>query len=199
MMPSAAFWIPAMAGLAALVGCGGFGRVNQGQVIEYQRATGLVTIISDSNYRDPANPRYDVLPPVTVHIPKDPREMGPEPEAGQLLSLDWRGRRLVIFDTAAQALKIIPYTLIEQSDGISPDDARVTKTRPPIVDRAKKTVTLYARRDRKLVVISVADEYFRLPDDTWKAGDEIRYYYKDPARALRLMNVSKTDVNRAGK
>jgi hypothetical protein len=38
-----------------------------------------------------------------------------------------------------------------------------------------------------------------MPDDTWKIGDEVRYYYKDPAQALRLMNVTRTDLNKGGK
>ena len=199
MKSSAPFWIPAMAGLATLVACGGFGKVNQGRVIRYQKDQRLVTIVSDSNYRDPQHPHYDVLPPVTVRLPEDPHEMGPEPEAGMLLVRDWSHKRLLVFDAATGATRIIPYTLVEQFDGVSRDDPRVTRRRLPIIDRVRKTVTLYGRRDRRLYTISVADEYLRLPEDTWKPGDEVRYYYKDPARALRFMNVSKTDVNRAGE
>ena len=40
----------------------------------------------------------------------------------------------------------------------------------------------------------VADEYFALPDDTWKAGDDVRYYFKQPGQALRMMNVTATNV-----
>lgn len=177
-----------------LAGCARFGRVNQGQVIENRRSQGLVTLIQDSNYRDPANPKFDILPPVTIHIPRDPREMGPEPQAGKLLSLDLRGGRVAIFDSATQAVRTISCTLLSQIDSVHPNEARVARL--PLVDREKKTVTLYVPREHKLVTLTVPEECLGLPDDTWRAGDEIRYYYQDPNLALRLMNVSKTDLNK---
>lgn len=185
--------------LAALAGCGGFGRVNQGRVVEYQHGQGLITLVADSNHGDPAHPRYDVLPAVTIRTPEDPREMGPPPEPGKLLDFDTGNRRVVIYDSATRALRAIPYTLIAEQDHVAAGDARVTHTRFPVVDRAKGTITVYRPRHHKLIEFSVAEEYRNLPGDTWKAGDEVRYYYKNPGRALRLMNVSKTDLNKADK
>ena len=49
MAPSALLKISAFAALTALLNCGGFGNVNQGRVIRYQKEQGLVTVISDSN------------------------------------------------------------------------------------------------------------------------------------------------------
>ncbi len=179
--------------LSLTLGCD-FGKVNQGRVIEYNQATGEVTYIRDSNYMEPGNPKYDILPPVTVKIPVDPKEMGPEPEAGKRMLLDYQNRKIVIFDTESQDFLTINYTLIEQHDNVFRDDPRVAGKAFPIVDREKKTITVYSSRQRELVTFSVPDEYFQRPDNTWKAGDEIRYYYKDPAQALRMMNVSKTDI-----
>ncbi|HDQ39633.1 MAG TPA: DUF4881 domain-containing protein [Desulfonatronum sp.] len=180
--------------LALTLGCGDFGKVNQGRVIEFNQATGEVTYIQDSNYMEPGKPKYDVLPPVTIKIPVDPKEMGPEPEAGKRMVLDYQNRKIVIFDTYTQDFLTINYTLIEQVDGVFRDDPRVAGISFPIVDREKKTITVYSSRQHELVTFSVPDELFQRPDDTWKAGDEIRYYYKDPKQALRLMNVTKTDI-----
>jgi hypothetical protein len=187
-----------MLSLAALAGCGRFGHVNQGQVIDYQRGAGVLTLIQDSS-RTAGQPVFGVLPPVTIRIPEDPREMGPEPEAGKLLQLDWRNHRAVVYDAAGQTLRTVAYTPISEERGVAPADPRVAKARLPLVDRDQKTVTLYSPRDRVLVAFSAADEYLALPDDTWKMGDQVRYYYKDPQRALRLMNVSRTDLNKGGK
>lgn len=176
-----------------LWGCN-FGKVNQGRVIEFNQATGEVTYIRDSNYMEPGKPKYDVLPPVTVKIPSLAKEMGPAPEPGKRMLLDYKERKIVIFDTESQAFLTINYTLIEQHDNVFRDDPRVAGKDFPIVDRAKKTITVYSSRQRELVTFSVPDEYFQRPDNTWKAGDEIRYYYKDPAQALRMMNVTKTDI-----
>jgi hypothetical protein len=66
-----------------------------------------------------------------------------------------------------------------------------------VVDRARKTITLYAAKDRTLITFAASDDLLAMPGDTWRAGDVIRFYYKDPGRALRLMNVTQTDLSKA--
>ncbi len=178
-------------------GCAEFGQVNQGQVVEFDAAAGRVVLISDSNYMDPRNPRFDVLPPLTVRIPADPSEMGPAPLAGRLLSIDGETRQAVVYDPAAAAFQTIPIALIEQLDGVPPADPRVSGRSFPIIDRREKTIQVYWQGRRRLVKFSVSEEHFNLPEDTWAFGDEVRYYFKDPAQALRMMNVTRTDVNAA--
>ncbi len=174
--------------------CGQQGKVAQGRVIAYDAAAGLVTIVEDSNPADPLNPRYDVLPPSVVQIPKDPRQMGPTPASGKLLGTDLAKGELVIFDPRTQRLQTLRYTLVQRQDGVQKGDSRLAARRLPWVDRQAKTITLYSRRNRALIVISVPDEYLALPADTWRSGDEVRYYYKVPGQALRLMNVSQIDA-----
>lgn len=190
--------LPAILPFALVLGCGGFGKVNQGRVIDYDREKGLVTFIQDSNYLDPGKPKYDSLPPVTVRVPGDPGAMGPAPEAGKLMQLDTRNRKLVIFDTVTQGFRTISYTLTEEHDNVFRSDARIAGRSFPVVDRITKTITAYSAAQRKLITFSLPNEYFGRPDDTWKTGDEIRYYYKDPRQALRFMNITKTDTA-AGK
>ncbi len=185
--------------LALLPGCGGFGRVNQGQVIAYDREKGLVTLISDSNYREPGKPKFDVLPPITVRVPENAGEMGAAPAAGRLMRLDTRTRHVVVFDSAAQDLKTIGYSPVEQHLRVAGDDGCLKAVAFPAVDRQRKTVTVYARREQALVTFTVPDEFLAWPEDAWREGDEIRYYYKDPAQALRLMNVTRTEIGKAGK
>ena len=68
----------------------------------------------------------------------------------------------------------------------------------PPVDRAKKTVTVYSAEQHLLVTFAASDDLLALPDDTWRAGDVVRYYYKEPGQALRFMNVTKTDLSKSG-
>jgi hypothetical protein len=178
-----------------LDGCGRFGKVSQGKTIDYDSEKGLVTLIQDSNYMEPGNPRYDVLPPVTVKVPLDSKQMGPAPEAGKLMRLDSSNKTVVFFNADSQTLSAIQYTLIEQVTKVFENDSRVAGISFPVVNRQKKTIAVYSPRRRELVVFSVPDEYFSLPDDTWKEGDEIRYYYKDPHQALRLMNITKSEIS----
>jgi hypothetical protein len=181
---------------AALAGCGRFGKVNQGRVVGYDSQQGLVTFIQDSNYTDPANPRIDVLRPVTVRVPADPREMGPAPAAGKLLGIDRAARKLIVFDAAYGIIRKIPYTVISEEAGVARDDTRVAGMRFPVIDRSRSTVTSYSPKDRILSTLQLAPQYMELPEDTWKTGDDIRYYYKDPGQALRLMNVTRTDLGK---
>jgi hypothetical protein len=191
--------VAAAVACAVALGCGGSGSVNQGQVVEFDGAKGLVVLIQDSNYLDQSNPRFDVLPPLRVGVPVDKREMGPAPEAGKLLALDCEKKQLVVFDPASQGFRTIDFTLIGRQDNVDGDDARVARVRFPVVDRDQRTITVYRSKERRLVTFSVPGEIFGLPADSWRTGDEVRYYYKDPGQALRMMNITKTDVNKAGK
>jgi hypothetical protein len=131
------------------------------------------------------------MPPVTVRIPGDPRQMGPLPEAGKLLHLDSANCRMVTFDAGRQALRTIRYSVTEEQHGVFPSDPLVAGRALPAVDRATRTVTIYSARARWLATISVPEDSLDLPEDTWMEGDDIRYYFKEPGQALRLMNVTK--------
>jgi hypothetical protein len=116
-----------------------------------------------------------------------------------MLSFDTKNRTIVFFDPTSATVKTVSYLPVDEQDGVSRNDPQVANKKFPAVDRQKKTVTIYSRRKKILLTFAVPDEYLALPDDTWKSGDEVRYYYKQPGQALRLMNVSKTDVTKAGK
>jgi hypothetical protein len=168
-----------MAAALALAGCGPLGKVEQGRVVAYDPQTRQVTLI-----RDPG-----VLPPVTVQAPTNPNEMGPAPAAGGLMQLDTRNRRIVIYDRATQGLRTIQYTPLEERRNV------VRSPGPPVVDRARKTITLYAAKERTLITFAASSDLLAMTAGTWRAGDVVRYYYKDPARALRMMNVTATDLS----
>jgi len=190
--------LAAVAALWFAAGCANFGKVEQGRAIAYDKQKGVVTLILDSAPKSD-QPKYDVMPPVAVSLPLDPNETGPAPGVGNLLSYDIKRHTVIFFDRASGTIKTVSYVPVEERDGVFRDDPRVTKVKLPLVDRQKKTVTIYSRRLKILLTFGVPDEYLALPDDTWKAGDEIRFYYKQPGQALRMMNVSKTDLTKAGK
>lgn len=178
--------------LVFLVGCQ-FGKVDQGRVIKVDKDKKTVTMIRDWK-ADVGNPDYTHLPPITYEIPKDPNEMGPEPKAGQRMKIDVKAKQITIFDMAKQDFKTIDYTLIDQKENVDKNDPAVKDKKFPEVDKAKKTIAVYSGRQKILTTFSLPEEYFALPDSTWDAGDEIRIYYKEDGKALRLMNISKTDI-----
>jgi hypothetical protein len=177
---------------ALLCGCGDLGKVDQGRVIEFNEAKGTVTFIQDVK-ADIGNPDYSGAPHVYI-MPKDPSERGADPKAGKRMKLDAKTREIVIYDDASKGFKKIAYTLIDEKDGVGKDNPLVKDKKFPIVDKAKKTVTIYSGRQNILITFSLPEEYLALPADTWEAGDEVRVYYKEPGKALRFMNISKTDI-----
>lgn len=187
------YWwlLPALL-LILVCGCE-LGQVDQGRVIAFDPQKGIVTLIQDKR-AEPGNPDYNTLPPHTYKIPEDPAEMGPVPVAGKRLKLDVQAKEIVIFDDATQNFKTIPFTIIDMRTGIGRDHPLVKGKTFPIIDREKKTITEYSSRQRLLITFTVADEYFNLPPETWEAGDEVRIYYKEPGKALRLMNITRTDI-----
>jgi hypothetical protein len=178
--------------IALLWGCGELGKVDQGRVIDFNEAKGTVTFIQDVK-ADPGAPDYSGAPHVYV-LPQDPSERGADPKAGKRMKLDTKAREIVIYDTAAKGFKKIPYTLIDEKDGVDKNNPLVKDKKFPAVDKAKKTITIYSARQKILITFSLPEEYFVLPDNTWEAGDEVRVYYKEPGKALRFMNISKTDI-----
>jgi Domain of unknown function (DUF4881) len=190
-------WWALVASLAATLvlgglGCGDLGKVDQGRVIAFDNAKATVTFINDVKH-DPANPDYSGAP-MTFSLPTDPADRGEDPKAGKRMKLDAKTREIVIYDPGTQTMKKITYTLIDQKEKVGRDDPLVKGKKFPLVEKDKKAITVYSGRQKILTTFSLPDEYFSLPDDTWEAGDEVRVYYKEPGKALRFMNITRTDI-----
>lgn len=183
----------AVAAVIMLTGCDEMGKVIQGRVIAYNKETKTVTFIEDKSL-EKGKPEYTLLPPVVYITPEDPNEMGADPSVGNRMKLDVDNNSITIFDTATQQFKTIPYKLIDKKENVGKDDPLVRDKKFPIVDKYAKSIQIYSKRQKILVTFSLVDEYFALPDTTWASGDEIRIYYKEKGKALRMMNITKTDI-----
>lgn len=184
--------------VAFLLGCTDFGKVEQGRVVKFDKETKKVTLIRDVSKT--STPDYSGLPPVVYTLPTNPAETGPEPKAGLRMKLDTPKSQITIFDPQSQSFKTIAFKIIDIQENVERDhplvfdkDAKKAKTFP-VVDKAKKTITLYIGRQKQLLTFSVPEEYMALPDSAWDSGDDVRLYYKEEGKALRFMNVSKTDI-----
>ncbi|MFA4901277.1 MAG: DUF4881 domain-containing protein [Desulfobaccales bacterium] len=173
-------------------GCGEQGKVEQGRVIGFDKAKETVTLIVDTKH-DTANPDYSGAP-LSFALPKDPMERGEDPKVGMRMKLDTNTKEIVIYDPATKSMKNITYTLIDQKEKVAKNSPLVADKKFPIVDKEKKAITVYSGRQKLLVTFSVPEEYMALPDNTWEAGDEVRIYYKEPGKAARFMNITKTDI-----
>ena len=185
----------------SLAGCNkdDYPKVEQGRTIAFNKDTKEVTVIHDSAM-DPQKPLYDVLPPSVFKLPVDPAETGPEPKFGQRLKLDTDKKVITIFDTKTQKIVDVPIMIVDLQQSIDKEhplvfDKEAKKAKKfPVVDKEKKTVTIYSGRQKMLCTFSVPDQYIGYPDSTWDAGDEVRLTYRTPGQSLRFMNISKTDI-----
>ncbi|SPD76418.1 conserved hypothetical protein [uncultured Desulfobacterium sp.] len=181
-----------------LIGCGDYGNVDQGRVIAYDKANKTMTIILDKSL-DRKKPDYSLLPAVEYKLPDDPNEMGPEPKPGRLMKLDLDKKELLVYNAEQKDLMTIAFTLVEQKNVPASDplvfDKSANKPKSfPIIDNQKKTITTYLGKLKTLVTFTVPEQYAAMPSDTWTFGDEVRIYYKEQGKSLRLMNVSQTDI-----
>jgi hypothetical protein len=178
-------------------GCGELGKVDQGRVINFDKTKWTATLIRDVK-ADTQNPDYSYLPPMTYALPTELSEMGPDPKPGLRLKLDTKKKEIVIFDPTTQNIKTITYTLVDQKEKVAKEDPSLLENGKPIkfpvVNREKKTITIYSKRQQILTTFTVPDEYSAMPDYTWDAGDEVRIYYKEEGKARRFMNITKTDI-----
>jgi hypothetical protein len=190
-----AFWLNLLVALPLvfLFGCAEEGKVDQGRVVAFDKDKKLVTLIRDKKI-DTLNPDYTYLPPQTYTLPEDQAETGPLPKAGSRMKLDAEKNQIIIFDSKAQNFKSIDFKPVEKKTGVEKDDPLVKGKKFPVVDKQKKTVTIYSSRQKIFETISLSEEHFTLPDSTWDAGDEVRIYYKQDGKALRFMNITQTDI-----
>jgi hypothetical protein len=191
------FSIPLILPLVFLAACN-YGKVDQGRAVKFDKDKGTVTIIRDSG-SDPRNADY-VLPAMVYTMPKDPVEIGPEPKVGLRTKLDIKNNQITFFDSEAGKLETLSYALIDQKENLAADDPLVFDASQkkakkfPAIDKEKKTISVFSSRQKILTTFSLPEKYFSLPEYTWDSGDEVRIYYKEEGKALRFMNVSKTDI-----
>ena len=186
------FTLLAILPLALVFGCVEQGKVLQGRVINKDKEKKTIDLVLDIKH-ELGKPDYNQLPPVTYEFPKDPNEMGPEPKAGKLMEVDPDKREITIYDNATQSFKSISYQPVDEIRNVGVRDPRAQQ-KFPIVDKDKKTITVYHKRKRLITTFSLPEEYFKLSDETFGFGDEVRIYAKLPGKSQRLMNISETDI-----
>lgn len=171
-----------------------FGTVDQGRTVAFDKKTGVITIVQDVKH-DQLNPDYSGAV-VTFKIPTDPAEMGPEPVAGGRLKLDVEKKQVVIYNAASKAVQTVPVEMLDVKRDIGRDNDLVRGKTFPVIDKAKGTVTEYSARQRLVATFKVPEDMMNMPPETWEAGNEVRIYFKQPGVALRLMNITKTNIYR---
>ncbi|MBA4395593.1 MAG: DUF4881 domain-containing protein, partial [Desulfobacca sp.] len=136
-------------------------------------------------------------PPITYILLKDFLGIEPELKVGLRMKLDTEKNQIIIYDPASQNFQTIQYTVLDKKESIAIEnplvfDTEIKKPKEfPIIDRERRMITVYSRRQRILTTFSLPEKYFDLPEYTWNAGDEARIFYKEEGKALRLLNITR--------
>ena len=190
----------------SLTACGEYGKVEQGRTVGFDNSTDPPTawIIQDSGIED-RNPQYTVLPAHPFQLPVDAGEMGAIPFVGKRVKLDLVKKEIVMYNETEKKFDHLPFELLENHEKVSVRrqhplvyDATTGKARKfPVINEADNTLTIYSLRQEVLSTIKLSPEDFgKYKGDDWDAGDEVRIYFKEPGKALRFMNVTKTDFTK---
>jgi hypothetical protein len=183
-------------GLLMIIGCGGKEKTDQGRVVAFDKAKRTITLIRDKK-TNTQNPDYTHLPPITYLLLKDFLGIEPELKVGLRMKLDTEKNQVLIYDPTSQNFQTIDYTVLDKKERIAIDNPLVfdmDNKNPkefPIIDRERKMITVYSRRQRILTTFTLPEAYFALPEYTWNAGDEVRVFYKEEGKALRFINITR--------
>lgn len=168
--------------------------VDQGRVIQFDKAKGIVQLIPNKS-SDHLNPDYSYSPPLTYDLPSDLRKMNFIPKAGLRMKLNTKNNEIVIYDQDAQDFKTIKCALIDQKENISKNNPLVLENgKPkkfPVIDRKKNILTIYSERQHILTTLSIPGEYLELPKYTWDAGDEVLIHYAEEGKTRKVTNIVK--------
>ncbi len=177
-----------------LAACNFEGGVEQGRCVAFNPEAKTITIVVDVTH-DQFNPHYSGGAH-TYKLPAAPGEMGPTPVVGGRLMIDLAKNTVLIYDNNANAVREIPVQFVDVEKNIQPKHPKVAGKTFPVVDKEQQTVTVYSSRLSALITFKVPASEIDLPVYAWTAGNEMRVAFRtsDKDQAIRIMNVSKTNI-----
>ncbi|OXS28293.1 MAG: DUF4881 domain-containing protein [Desulfovibrio sp. MES5] len=177
-----------------LAACNFEGGVEQGRCVAFNPEAKSITIVVDVTH-DQFNPHYSGGAH-TYKLPAAPGEMGPVPAVGGRLMIDLAKNTVLIYDRDAKAVREIPVQFVDVEKNIQPKHPKVAGKTFPVVDKEQQTVTVYSSRLSALITFKVPASEIDLPIYAWTAGNEMRIAFRtsDKDQAIRIMNVSKTNI-----
>ena len=180
--------------VALLTGCNFDGGVEQGRCVAFDANAKTLTIVVDVTH-DQFNPHYSGGTH-TFKLPVESRDMGPNPSVGGRLMIDLAKNTVLIYDQMTNSVRELAVQFTDVEKNIGSDNPKVKGKTFPIIDKDQQTVTVYSGRQKSLITFKIPAEAQDYPAYVWTAGDEMRIAYRnaDKAQAMRIMNVSKTNI-----
>ena len=187
-----------------LAGCGDYGKVEQGRTVAFDKEKSTVTIIVDNNIDPKKQPNYATLPAHVYSLPTVAAERGADPSPALRMGFDVEKKIITMYNPKTKALEELPFEVKDDHKDVDVrrrhplvwDQSARRAIKFPKIDVAEKSITIYSRRQLRLTTIKLSEaDFAKYKDSEWDAGDEVRIYYKEPGKALRFMNITKTNLN----
>ena len=180
--------------VALLTGCNFDGGVEQGRCVAFDATAKTLTIVVDVAH-DQFNPHYSGGTH-TFKLPAESKDMGPTPSVGGRLMIDLVKNTVLIYDQKTNSVRELAVQFTDVEKNVGSDHPKVKGKTFPIIDKDQQTVTVYSGRQKSLITFKIPAEAQDYPAYVWTAGDEMRIAYRnaDKAQAMRIMNVSKTNI-----
>lgn len=139
-----------------------------GRCVAFDKAKNTITIIKDTN-NNKVNPNFQ-LPPATYELPGGAEAV----KVGKRIDLDTKASKLKYYDDLSHSFKTIDFTLVEKKEAVEPSDALVASAKFPVINKDKKTVSIYSKRQKMLTVISVSADAAALSESIYDSGDDLK-------------------------
>ncbi|MBO4335466.1 MAG: DUF4881 domain-containing protein [Desulfovibrio sp.] len=178
--------LAASMGLAACSGEDYGKTIAQGRCVAF--ADGKVTFVKDSNTDPKKSANYENKA-LTFKLPSDPKEIGPEPQAGSFIDFDADKKEVKVFKDGN--LVTSPVEIVNVEKGIENFNSKVKGKKFPMINADKKEVTIYIK---KTLATFKAPADLPLDEAFWVKGDDVRVFFKEEGKALRFMNITKTNI-----
>ena len=174
--------------VALLTGCNFDGGVEQGRCVAFDATAKTLTIVVDVT--------HDQFNPHTFKLPVESKDMGPSPSVGGRLMIDLVKNTVLIYDQKTNSVRELAVQFTDVEKNVGSDHPKVKGKTFPIIDKDQQTVTVYSGRQKSLITFKIPAEAQDYPAYVWTAGDEMRIAYRnaDKAQAMRIMNVTKTNI-----
>ena len=180
--------------VALLTGCNFDGGVEQGRCVAFDANAKTLTIVVDVTH-DQFNPHYSGGTH-TFKLPVESKDMGPSPSVGGRLMIDLVKNTVLIYDQKTNSVRELAVQFTDVEKNVGSDHPKVKGKTFPMIDKEQQTVTVYSGRQKALITFKVPAEAQDFAPNMWAAGDEMRIAFRnaDKAQAMRIMNVSKTNI-----
>lgn len=178
--------------LASSLALGACSGEDYGKTVEQGRAVafggGTVTFVKDVNVNPKKGPSYENSIR-TFSLPKDPKEIGPEPKVGCLIDFNVDKKQVQIYKD--NELKTVAIETVNVQTNIESHNAAVKGKTFPMVNKDKNEVTIYGKKT--LLTFKVPSS-LPVEDAFWTMGDNVRVFSTEEGKARRFMNISKTNI-----